>query len=333
MNKQAIVSKIINGEFQPKNNVAKACAPSNIALVKYWGKRNVELNLPVTSSLSVSLGHLGTSTKINLADNDAVFLNGNNVLETKFAQRLLKYLDNFRSSLDMQFEISTENNFPTAAGLASSASGFAALVLALNQLYGWGLSKKELSILARMGSGSASRSLYSGFVEWFCGERDDGLDSYAEPLENQWPELQIGVVTVTEAQKSVGSTEGMLRTLDSSMLYKMWPDKVDADLVTIKWAIEKKDFDLLGKTAESNALAMHATMISSWPPLLYWQPETVAVFHNVWQLRADGIPVYFTIDAGPNIKLLFLKENTSEIIRQFNNLEIIEPFKKPILKK
>ena len=330
MNKRKIVAQIINSEFQPKNNTAKAWAPSNIALVKYWGKRNVELNLPVTSSLSVSLGHLGTSTKITLADKDAVYLNSSDVLETKFAQRLLSYLDNFRQSQNMGFEINTENNFPTAAGLASSASGFAALILALNQLYGWDLSKKELSILARMGSGSASRSLFSGFVEWFCGERDDGLDSYAEPLENEWPELQIGVVTVTEAQKSVGSTEGMLRTLDSSMLYKMWPDKVDADLVTIKWAIEKKDFELLGKTAESNALAMHATMMAAWPPLLYWQPETVAVFNKVWKLRREGIQVYFTIDAGPNVKLLFLIENKPEIIRQFSNLEIIGPFEQKI---
>ena len=96
----------------------------------------------------------------------------------------------------------------------------------------------------------------------------------------------------------------------------------------MKWALEKKDFELLGKTAESNALAMHATMIDAWPPLLYWQPETVAVFHKVWQIRQDGIPIYLTIDAGPNIKLIFQEENTTEILQQFKNAEIIEPFKK-----
>jgi diphosphomevalonate decarboxylase len=328
LNKREIIAEIIQGEFQPKNETGNAWAPSNIALVKYWGKRNVELNLPITSSLSVSLGHLGTSTKIILGDKDAVFLNGKNVLESKFANRLLRYLDNFRQSQNIGFEIHTENNFPTAAGLASSASGFAALVLALNELFGWELSRRDSSILARMGSGSAARSLYPGFVEWHCGEQSDGMDSFAQPLILEWPDLRIGVVTVTEASKPVGSTEGMLRTLDTSMLYKMWPDKVDSDLVAMKWAIEKKDFELLGKTAESNALAMHATMIDAWPPLLYWQPETVAVFNKIWQLRQKGVPVYFTIDAGPNVKLLFLKENASKILKQIKSVEIINPFKK-----
>jgi diphosphomevalonate decarboxylase len=326
LNKRNIIQKIIHNKHSPIKESSKAWAPSNIALVKYWGKRNIELNLPKTSSLSVSLGHLGTETEIRLDKKDVVFLNEKDVTEQKFAARLLAFIDLFRPTTKNCFCIGTINNFPTAAGFASSASGFAAIVKALNDFYGWQLNNKNLSVLARMGSGSAARSIENGFVEWYQGDRDDGLDSYAEKLENDWPELRIGVITITAARKKTGSTEGMLRTVETSPLYNEWPQKVEQDLVLLKEAIQEKDFDLLGKTAENNALNMHATMIGAWPPMLYWLPETVAVFHKVWQLRQDGLSVYFTIDAGPNVKLLFPKKQTTEIKKLFNNIEIIKPF-------
>ena len=327
MNKQIVINKIIQEQFHPVTDFSKAWAPSNIALVKYWGKRNVELNLPQTSSLSVSLGHLGTKTEIKRADKDVVFLKDKDVTNTKFAERLLKFLDFFRSATSDCFCIRTSNNFPTAAGFASSASGFAAFVKALNDIYDWNLGNKDLSILARMGSGSAARSIENGFVEWYRGDRDDGLDSFAERLEKIWPELQVGVVTVAAVPKKTGSTEGMLRTQETSALYKAWPQKVKEDLKLVIEAIQHKDFELLGKTAENNALNMHATMVGAWPPLLYWQPETIVVFNKVWQLRQDGVPVYFTIDAGPNVKLLFQEKQTASVVNMFEKIEIIRPFK------
>lgn len=327
MNKKDVIALILGGKNESLKSTASAFAPSNIALCKYWGKRNEELNLPVTSSLSLSLGHLGTETRISIAqDKDRIFLNDHEIAkEEPFSRRLIPFLDLFRSHGE-KFIVETKNNFPTAAGLASSASGFAALVIALNDLYGWKLAENELSILARLGSGSASRSIYSGFVEWQRGEREDGMDSVAVALPQQWPELRLGVVTVAAGQKAVDSRTGMKRTKENSELYKSWPSKVEQDLQNIKAAIQNREFALLGKTAESNALAMHATMLAAWPPLLYWKPETLAVFDKVWKMRAAGIPIYFTIDAGPNVKLLFQEDQINPVMDNFTGLEIVTPF-------
>jgi diphosphomevalonate decarboxylase len=224
------------------------------------------------------------------------------------------------------FEVRTENNIPTAAGLASSASGFAALTMALDDLAGWGLDRKQLSMLARLGSGSASRSVYDGFVQWHAGAQADGMDSFAEQLPNQWPEFRIGILELSAAKKPVGSRDGMNRTVETSELYKSWPQQAVADLKTIRTAIDVRDFSLLGKTAEHNALSMHATMMSAWPPLIYLQPETIEQIHKVQRVRSEGLEVYLTIDAGPNIKLLFLEENEVTVVSAFPNLKIIKPF-------
>ena len=327
MNKNDIVRILIGGKNTRVKSSASAFAPSNIALVKYWGKRNEELNLPVTSSLSVSLGHLGTRTNISFSGTtDKVVLNDQELTEDNpFVRRLISFLDLFRSRGE-KYIVETKNNFPTAAGLASSASGFAALAIALNELYAWHLSKKELSLLARLGSGSASRSIFNGFVEWQRGEREDGMDSVAVSLPVKWPELRIGVVTIAAEQKAVDSRTGMKRTKEHSELYKSWPSKVEKDLQDIKKAIQNRDFELFGKTAESNALAMHATMLSAWPPLLYWKPETLVVFQKVWEMRTAGVQVYFTIDAGPNVKLLFLENQANVVSENLPNMEIVTPF-------
>ncbi len=305
-----------------------AFAPSNIALCKYWGKRDSELNLPLTSSLSVSLGDLGTKTKIRLVDGstDQIFLNGTAVSEDKpFAKRMSAFLNLFRPN-GFSFVIETVNNIPTAAGLASSASGFAALVMALDDLFGWNLPRKNLSMLARLGSGSASRSVYNGFAIWHGGFNDDGLDSFAEKLPFEWPDFRIGILELCSGEKPVGSRDGMNRTVATSKLFEKWPEKVAEDLNSIKSAIESQDFSLLGKSAESNALAMHATMMDAWPPLMYFQPESVAMMHKIWSLRNDGLELYFTMDAGPNLKLLFTSENQQVVESHFAGLQTISPF-------
>ncbi len=267
------------------------------------------------------------STKYPIAT-DLIYLNGQLQLpDSSFAQRISAFLDLFRSLFkDRHFEVRTENTIPTAAGLASSASGFAALVMALDDMAGWGLDKRRLSMLARLGSGSAARSVYDGFVQWHAGTHSDGSDSFAEPLPDIWPEFRIGVLEISDTPKSVGSRDGMNRTVETSELYKSWPQQAATDLETIRTAIAARDFLLLGKTTERNALAMHATMLAAWPPLLYLQPETIAQIHRVQQVRAGGLGVYLTIDAGPNIKLLFLEENETAVSAVFPGLQIIKPF-------
>jgi diphosphomevalonate decarboxylase len=312
--KSVIVNTLLGhlSDYTPSQSSVTVYAPTNIALCKYWGKRNQELNLPVTSSLSISLADKGAETTLSLStvDHDVFRLNGKLVdASTSFHQRLLVYLDLFRPYAEFYFAVDIVSTVPIAAGLASSACGFAAMALALDKFFSWKLSLQQLSIIARLGSGSACRSLWQGFVEWHVGERADGMDSFGEPLSVQWPELNVGLMMLSEQEKSISSREAMLRTVQTSELYKAWPGKVEHDLRMIKQAIYEHDFDLLGKTAESNALAMHATMLSAWPPISYCLPETINAMRRVWQARADGLSVYFTQDAGPNLKLLFLQKD------------------------
>ena len=322
------VKNILVGSETKLKPSGSAFAPSNIALCKYWGKRAAALNLPINSSLSISLGDLGTRTTIRPAETNGVYLNGSPVgLDDSFAVRTLEYLDLFLPKLGIgAVEIRTENNIPTAAGLASSASGFAALVLALDDWAGWGLDKKQLSMLARLGSGSASRSVYEGFVQWHAGTNPEGTDSFAERLPNEWPEFRIGILELSDAKKPVGSRDGMNRTVETSELYKSWPEQANADIDVIRRAIEVQDFAMLGMTAERNALSMHATMMAAWPPLIYLQPETIEQIHKVQCIRAEGLEVYLTIDAGPNIKLLFLEENEQAVNTAFPGLQTVNPF-------
>jgi diphosphomevalonate decarboxylase len=328
--KQDVVKKILPAKhFSASQSMGQAFAPTNIALCKYWGKRNSELNLPVTSSLSISLGEKGANTTIQEIDRecDEIYLNGNVVdLTSAFGKRLCQFLDLFRPD-QVHYRVDSKINIPVAAGLASSACGFAALILALDQLYQWRLEPTQLSILARLGSGSAARSIWHGFVEWHAGETADGMDSCGECLKTEWPDFRMGLHLLSSQQKPLSSREAMLRTVNTSKLYSAWPLQVKEDLQKIKNAIAKKDFELLGSTAETNALSMHATMLSAWPPVLYSLPETIKAMHDVWKLRAQGIPVYFTQDAGPNLKLLFLNSLTAQIQLAFPNIEICTPFK------
>ncbi len=308
---------------------AEAFAPSNIALCKYWGKRQNELNLPVNSSLSVSLAHLGSRTQIRTAidGEDQVILNGKLLTaDTPFARKVITFVNLFRGSQPFPLIVDTRNNIPTAAGLASSASGFAALTLALNQYFQLSLPDTVLSAFARMGSGSASRSIFTGFVEWRMGQQEDGMDSHAFPLDVRWPDFRVGLVKVSTAQKAVDSRAGMKRTVETAGLYQSWPAQAARDLEKIHQALIDNDFAQLGATAEHNAMSMHATMIASWPPLLYWQPDSVAAMQRVWALREAGVEVYFTMDAGPNLKLLFKAKDQPLLETEFPGLEVVAPF-------
>jgi diphosphomevalonate decarboxylase len=313
----------------PQKEKGIAYAPTNIALCKYWGKRNAELNLPVTSSLSIALPDKGTMTTLSVAatSQDNIILNGLPIAnDSSFLKRTSAYLDLFRPSKDWYLNIDININIPIAAGLASSASGFASLVSALNDLFDWRLPKRDLSILARIGSGSACRSLWNGFVEWHAGVQEDGMDSFGEPLAFEWPSLRVGILTFSERPKPISSRDAMQTTVNTSTLYASWPDKVRHNMSLLKQALQTKDFELLGATAESNALSMHATMLDSWPPICYFLPETIAAMQQIWQLRSEGLALYFTQDAGPNLKLLFLAKDQETVLKHFPDLSVVDVF-------
>ncbi|MCC8417418.1 MAG: diphosphomevalonate decarboxylase [Rickettsia endosymbiont of Bryobia graminum] len=194
-------------------------APVNIALCKYWGKQNKELNLPYTSSLSLALPYYTVTTISINENNDQVFLNDKEMpTNSEFRKRTIEFLNLFRSTSNMYFKVETQNDLPTASGFASSASGFAALVIALDDLFNWNLTSEQLSVLARLGSGSASRSIYPGFVYWKAGIKSDGTDSYAKALSiKQWDNLRVGLLVISEEKKDTSSRDVMQLAVNTIM--------------------------------------------------------------------------------------------------------------------
>jgi len=279
----------------------------NVALVKYWGKRDPELNLPATGSLSLTLDGLWVEAEVGFGDRDAdqVTIDGEPAQGVE-RDRVVRFLDLIRAQArcDGSARVVTRSRVPRGAGLASSAAAFAALALAGSRAAGLRLEPPALSALARRGSGSAARSIFGGFVEWRRGERPDGSDSIAEPLlePGAW-DLRVVVAITSLAPKAISSRDGMARAADSPF-YPAWVAGVDADLAEARAAIRARDLPRLGHLAEHSALAMHAVGLAARPPLLYWRGATVECVHRVWALRADGTPAFVTIDAGPQVKVL-----------------------------
>lgn len=295
-----------------------ARAHANIALVKYWGKRDAALNLPARGSLSLTLAALTTTATVRFgADLDADRLTLDGRPETgKALARLGEWLDLVRAQagLSLRAEVVSANDFPTASGLASSASAFAALALAASRAAGLSLDARALSVLARRGSGSAARSIHGGFVRMHAGAAADGSDAFAEPLaQPDWPvRMVIAVVGGGEA-KEHGSRDAMEHCAETSPLYAGWLACVPGDLDTAERAIRARDLDALGQVAEANALAMHAAAIASRPGIVYWRPATLACMETVRGLRRRGVPAYFTMDAGPHVKALTHAEAAAEV--------------------
>ena len=291
------------------NHPVTARAHANIALVKYWGKRDAALNLPATGSLSMTLSELTTTTTVRWLEGpgpDRVVLDGREVTG-KPLEPLCRFLDRVRAiaEFDRACEVATHNDFPTAAGLASSASGYAALALASTRAAGLELAPRELSILARQGSGSASRSIFGDFVQWHRGDLDDGSDSFAEPV--QAPEAfkpAMLVAVVAAGPKPVSSREAMNRTVATSPFFEAWVQGQGDVLVAMREAIASGDLARVGPLAEANCLKMHATMLGAEPWISFWRPETLNVMQAVARWRRKGLPCWFTLDAGPNVKIL-----------------------------
>jgi diphosphomevalonate decarboxylase len=223
-------------------------------------------------------------------------------------------------------KVVSKSNFPIAAGLASSASGLAALTLAATKAASLNLNKKELSILARQGSGSACRSIFGGFVEWLRGQKEDGSDSYARQIvnENYWPEFRMIVTILTEEKKKIGSRIGMAQTVKTCPYYDGWLKTVNQDLNIIRKGILKRDFTAVGSQAEYNCLKMHALMMTTKPPIIYWLPATMEIIQNVISWRRDGLECYFTIDAGPQVKIICLEKDISKIKRKLKKIKGIK---------
>jgi diphosphomevalonate decarboxylase len=289
---------------------ATAVAGTNIALVKYWGKRDEVLNLPATGSLSLTLDRLGTRTRVAFdggdGDGDRVTLDGAPASE-KVAARVTLFLDRVRARAGIvaRATVVTDNSVPTASGLASSASGFAALALAAAGAAGLALAPTELSVLARLGSGSAARSIFGGFVEMARGARADGSDAAAHPLDagDGW-NVRLVVAITAAGEKALGSTAAMRRTAETSPYYEAWVRGVDGDLAAARAAIGARDLPALGAVAERSAMRMHASAMAADPPILYWNPATIAAMACVRALRVEGASAFFTIDAGPHVKVL-----------------------------
>lgn len=326
--KRAVLDALLPASL-PDPKPFEAYAPSNIALSKYWGKRDKALNLPLNSSLSISLGAWGSRTKVSAAENsiDQVWLNGECLdPETPFASKVSRFANLFRRDQKLPLHFVTENTVPTAAGLASSASGFAALTKAIAGAFDLQLPESQLSMISRMGSGSATRSFWHGFVRWNKGQALDGNDSFARPLNHKWPEFRIAIVPVDKGPKSKSSRDGMDHTVATSPLFEAWPRRAEADCQSIETAIEARDFETLGQTAEANALAMHATMLAARPALSYLKPGSWTILEKLWQARANGLQAYATMDAGPNIKLIFLEDAESDVRAEFPEAAVINPF-------
>ena len=306
---------------------SQAYAPSNIALIKYWGKRDPALNLPMNGSLSISLAEHGTHMTLRAAAQDTLTVNGDPIpAESAFYRRAFAFVELIRRGAPHPLHIDSINTIPTAAGLASSASAYAALTLALNHYFQLQLPENTLSALARIGSGSAARSLWHGFVEWQRGERADGADSIASPIASPWQDLRIALLAIDRSAKKTSSRDGMNHTVATSPLYPLWPAQAEADLITLKHAIAAQDFTTLGQTAEASALAMHATMLAARPALSYLQGETLNQLQRLWTLRADGLEHYATIDAGPNLKLLYHVRDEAAILSAWPQATAINPF-------
>jgi diphosphomevalonate decarboxylase len=304
-------------------------AHTNIALIKYWGKENEDLIIPKNNSLSLTLDAFYTDTSVTFDDaltEDELILDGDKQ-DARTLSKVQRVLDEVRTlaGLESKARIESINHVPTAAGLASSASGLAALAGAASQAAGLDLSDQELSKLARIGSGSASRSIFGGFAEWIKGHDHDS--SYAVPVDDAQWDIGMLFIIVNDAKKDVSSRDGMKRTVETSPFYDGWLNSLDADLSAMKQAVSDRDIEQVGQIAERNALKMHATTLGASPPFTYWTAESMKAMDAVRELRKLGYTAYFTMDAGPNVKIICRQSDLSalkqELSKTFGDEQLI----------
>ncbi len=291
-----------------------AIAPANIAFIKYWGRKDEELRLPENGSLSMNLSNLLTTTTVEFSSQytkDQVEISGSR--EENEVSRAIKHLDRVRAIAKTtdKAKVVSKNNFPAGTGLSSSASGFAALTVAATRAAGLKLSQKELSILARQGSGSACRSIPDGFVEWLDGDTSEASCSISLHPANFWNLVDV-VAVVSEDRKDVSTSEGQ-RLVGSSPFFPVRKSHIREKLETCKKLLAEKKFAQFGELIEAEALELHAIMLTSQPSLVYWTPGTLTIMKLTNKWRAEGIPVYFTINTGQDIHLICESQNAEKV--------------------
>ncbi len=302
---------------------SSAIAHPNVAFIKYWGRKNETLRLPTNGSFSINLSGLSTTTTVEFSEKytqDSIIIDRENQFEE--AERVVKHLDRIRqmSKLNLKAKVMSQNNFPSGTGLSSSASGFAALTVAAVSAAGIKLSEKDLSILARQGSGSACRSIPGGFVEW--KDADSSEESYAYSVfpSDHWDIADVVAVVSTE-KKDVPTSVGQ-KLAQTSPFFEARAARMADKLKQIKQIIEKKNFTEFGDLIEAEALEMHAIMITSNPSLIYWSVGTLKIMKLIKKWRAEGLPVYFTINTGQDIHLICEKKNSASVEAKLK--EVIE---------
>jgi diphosphomevalonate decarboxylase len=301
---------------------ATARAQPNIALIKYWGKRDSDRNLPAVGSISITLLDLYTEMCVEFNDEsgfDTLTVNGDD--NPALLPRVANCLDNVLGANRRRAHVTSSSNFPIAAGLASSASSFAALVVAASAAAAHERSKAELAKLAGRASGSAARSLYAGFVELRNDKNDILVDSIRD--SDSWPLRVVAAVTAT-GPKPVGSGEAMEISRKSSPFYARWVEEQPMDLATARDAIAVRDFGKLASIAEHNCLKMHSVMWASRPPVVYWNSATLACMQTVRELHASGVGVFFTIDAGPQVKAICLPDDEPRVVDAISQVTGVE---------
>lgn len=284
-----------------------ALAHPNIALVKYWGKADPTLNVPAVPSVSITLDALVTETRVRFDGSlaaDSISLNGEELPSASGqARRISACLDALRSqaSTQLRARVETRNDFPTGAGLASSASGFAALVVAAAAALQLELTPAAASKIARAASASAARSLFGGFAELPAGRAGEDVAARSLAAAEHWP-LEVAVAICAEGPKAVGSTRGMIDSAATSPFYGTWVETAAADAAAARTAISQRDFAALAAVSEASCLKMHAVMQTTCPALLYWNAATMATLERIRSLQQAGTEVFFTMDAGPQVK-------------------------------
>lgn len=318
----------MSGSDRVSLTAATAQAFPNIALVKYWGKRDEQLMLPVAGSLSLTLDAFATTTTVTPNDHaalDSFELNGEPQTGDSL-RRVTRFLDlvRERSGSSSRARVVSHNEAPTGAGLASSASGFAALATAASAAYGLPADAASRSRLARRGSGSAARSIISGVSVWHAGSDDE--TSYATQVDA--PDMRMVIVTIDARQKAISSREAMRRTALTSPFYTGWITSTAASLAAMLEACRDRDFTRIGRITESHALRMHAVIMSADPPIRYLSPISFAVFDAVSHLRERGIEAYATADAGPNVCVITKPDDAETVaaaLAEFGAVRVVGP--------
>jgi diphosphomevalonate decarboxylase len=317
------------------DKVVTAVGTPNMALIKYWGKRDDRLILPTNSSVSMTLNEqLNTKTSVLFSKKlkeDKIYINGTlqDLNNSEIGERLI-VLNLVRDIAkdNRKALVVSKNSFPTSSGLASSASGLATLVYASSKALGLDLSPKGLSMIARRGSGSASRSLMGGIVKWTRGAKADGSDSYAEQVAppEHWPELRDVVVIFTEAKKKISSRAGMKQTVQTGILYKSRLDYIEGAVKRLEEAVKKKDFETLGQIIMRDAMNMHAVMLDTWPPIMYLDDNSKQAIYKIHELnQSEGkIVAAYTFDAGSNANIITLSKYVGKVRKVFEGMDSVK---------